>query len=122
MLDRCHILIVEDEYMLAQDLRNQLEDVGAVVLGPEPSVGRAMARLEREPRIDAAILDVNLGGEKVFPVADALIERHVPLLFTTGYQEDVVKSRFPDAITCDKPYQSRNLLDALATMVRAGQQ
>ena len=105
--------------MLAQELRRELEGVGAVVLGPEPSVRRALARVDAESRIDAAILDVNLGGESVFPVADALAVRQAPFLFTTGYQNEVVRNRYPGALTCDKPINTRSLLATLQGMVHA---
>ena len=117
MLERCRILLVEDEYMLAQDLRRELEDVGAVVLGPEPSVKLALARVATEAHIDAAVLDVNLAGERVFPVADALAARNVPFLFSTGYQDEIIERRFPGATTCDKPIDTRRLLNTLQNMV-----
>lgn len=95
MFNGWRVLIVEDEYLQAEDLRRQLQRVGVVVLGPEPTIGRALSRLMCEPRIDAAILDINVGGLPVFPVADALIARQVPCLFATGYQEEAVESRYP---------------------------
>jgi CheY-like chemotaxis protein len=90
------ILVVEDEYMVAEDLRVELESMGAEVLGPVPSVARALALLARTSEIDAAILDVNLGSEMVFPVAEALRERravHVrhrlrPLVAASGLRRD----------------------------------
>lgn len=108
-----HILVVEDEYMLAEDLRTELEDAGAVVIGPEPSVSRAAARVADEQRIDFAVLDVNLGGETVFPVADALQARRVPFVFATGYEEQILGDRYPGAVRCDKPVDFRDLLRAL---------
>lgn len=80
-----HVLIVEDEYLLADDLSDALSDVGAKVVGPAGSIEQATALiLSREP-IDVAILDVNLRGEMVFPVADALRQRGIPFAFATGY-------------------------------------
>ena len=119
MLERCRILVVEDEYALAQELRRELERVGAVVLGPEPSVSRALARVDGECCIDAAVLDVNLDGEPVFPVAAALAARKAPFMFTTGYQDVVVKTRYPEAPICDKPIDTQCLLDALQELLHA---
>ena len=115
-LDGCRILVVEDEYMLAQDLQSELEGLGAVVIGPEPSLSRALDRLADEPRIDVAVLDVNLGGESAFPVADALIARQVPFLFSSGYEDGVTRARYPQVLKCDKPFNMRSLLKALQTL------
>lgn len=78
------IHVVEDEYIMAQDLRYELEDAGAEVLGPVPSVTGALTLLAREAPPDAAILDVNLGGEMVYPLADILRQRGIPFMFATG--------------------------------------
>lgn len=107
------ILIVEDEYMLAHDLQLELEDAGAIVIGPEASVACALARIEKEDRIDAVVLDVNLGGQLAFPVADALSAQHIPFIFASGYEDDVVKSRYPNVVNCAKPFVSRQLLHSL---------
>ncbi|MEG3164797.1 response regulator [Sphingomonas sp. PB2P19] len=116
-LARCRILLVEDEYMLALDLQTQLEDVGAVVLGPEPSVAAALRRVADEPRIDAAVLDVNLGGEFVFPVAEALTARRVPFVFSSGYHDSVTRDRYPEVMNCTKPIDMRSLLKTLGTLI-----
>ena len=60
-----HILIVEDEYMLAQDFMMDLEDAGAIVVGPEPSLASALTRISEEGRIEAVVLDVNLDGDRI---------------------------------------------------------
>lgn len=66
------LLVVEDEYLVAEELRRDLEELGAKVVGPLPSVGDAKRLLADRESIDGAILDVNLCGEMVFPVAGAL--------------------------------------------------
>ena len=98
------ILVVEDEYLLAQDLARELEDLGAEVLGPVPSVEEALALLDAEAPPDAAILDVNLGGEMVFPVAEALRERGVPFLFATGYDLWSLPQAYADVPCFEKPF------------------
>ena len=97
------ILIVEDEYWAATDLARELVNAGATVIGPAPSVDSAMELIESHDRIDGALLDVNLGGEMVFPAADVLRERHVPFLFATGYDRSMIPSRFDDVARCEKP-------------------
>ncbi len=107
------ILIIEDEFMLAQDIQWELEDAGAVVIGPKASVASALELLDHETDIDAVVLDVNLRGEEVFPVADALCARSIPFIFASGYADEVITARYPDAINCPKPFTSGSLLRSL---------
>lgn len=116
-LHNCHILVVEDEYFLAEDLRYELEEAGAIVIGPEGSVKSALERVATEVWIDAAILDVNLGGEPVFPVAVALEARTVPFLFTSGYSNEAFPDRFLTAGRCSKPLNVRAVLGSLSRIV-----
>lgn len=102
-LRNCRILVVEDEFLLAEDLRVGLSDAGAVVLGPVGTINDALALINSEPRIDGAILDVNLGGERVYPVAALLVERCIPLVFTTGYDGTSLPGRFSTFARCEKP-------------------
>jgi CheY-like chemotaxis protein len=107
------ILVVEDEYMVAQDFRSELEDAGALVLGPTPSVAGAMALLSRAAVPDAAILDVNLGGEMVFPVAEVLRERGIPFIFATGYDRWSLPPAYADVPRCEKPFNVGRCLRSL---------
>ena len=118
-LNFCRILIVEDEYLLADELALELADEGAVVLGPAPSVKRALGLLEGEASLDGAILDLNLGGEPAFPVADALIDRSVPLIFTTGYDAGAIPERFAHIPRCEKPINIRRITAALGKVIHA---
>ena len=113
-LDHRRILVVEDEFILARGLKRALEDLNAVVLGPDPSIKAALGRVEREHKIDVAILDVNLNGEFSFPVADALVARRIPFVFVTGYDESVTRDRYPDVPKCNKPY----VIGSLLTMIK----
>src|SRR4051812_19908821 len=97
------ILVVEDEYLIADDLRKALEDAGAEVLGPVPTVEDARALVEEQGTIDAGVLDINLRGEMIFPVADVLAARGVPFLFATGYEEWSLPERFANATRLEKP-------------------
>jgi len=97
------VLVVEDEYLLADELRRELADLGCVVLGPVGSVDAALQLIEHEPHIDGAILDVNLGGDFVYPAADRLGERGVPFLFATGYDGIAVPAKYADTVRLGKP-------------------
>lgn len=110
-----HILVVEDEYMLATELQAELEIAGATVIGPAPSVERALALVEEQPDIDAAVLDVNLGGEPVFPVADMLAGRSVPFVFATGYDDRAISDRYAHVKRCRKPLEFVELTKVLST-------
>ncbi|MCC2976735.1 response regulator [Sphingomonas sp. PL-96] len=112
-LHQCRILVVEDEYLLADELALELADEGAVVLGPVSNISRALALLDEEARPDGAILDINLGGEPAFPLADALINRGVPLVFTTGYDARAIPERFAGIPRCEKPISIGRITAAL---------
>jgi CheY-like chemotaxis protein len=98
-------MVVEDEFLLALCLTEALEQAGASVLGPVASIEGALALIEREPQIDAALLDMNLGGEAIYPVADRLMDARVPFIFTTGYDHSLTPARYQDIQHCNKPYR-----------------
>lgn len=81
------ILVVEDESLVAMLIETILEDLGGETVGPLASVEEALAFLGDGPALDAALLDVNLAGRQVFPVAEALAASGVPFVFSTGYGE-----------------------------------
>lgn len=97
------VLVAEDEYLLAVDLVQMLTRRGAHVLGPFPTVAAASACLDRATLPDLAVLDVNLRGEMVFPVADRLIARGVPVLFVTGYDTAVLPPDYAAVPRLEKP-------------------
>jgi DNA-binding response OmpR family regulator len=114
------ILVVEDEYILARQLVRALTQEGAVVLGPVPDVARALALLaDGSGAIDGAILDVNLVGEKVYPVADALLDRGVPFLFASGYDSVERDPRFAGIRHLVKPLVMKTLVAALVALIAA---
>ena len=98
------ILVVEDEYLIAVMLRDHLEAVGSIVVGTVASVETAIKAIESDPKIDAAVLDVNLGGVLAYRVADVLLARNVPFVFTSGYEDTVLRDRYPQVRNCLKPY------------------
>ncbi len=101
------VLIVEDDYLIAEDLREQLLSCGAVVLGPVACVADALALLEDGAVPDMAILDIGLGGGKVYPVADALRSRSIPFVFVTGYDAWSIPGAYADVPRTEKPVALR---------------
>ncbi|GAB2508412.1 response regulator [Lysobacter humi (ex Lee et al. 2017)] len=107
------LLLVEDEFVLAVGLSDTLGDLGAEVVGPIASVADALALLETLPEIDGAVLDVNLGRETVYPVADALLARGLPFVFATANDPERLPERFRDVRVCRKPFDAATFLNAV---------
>jgi CheY-like chemotaxis protein len=107
------ILVVEDEYLIAMSLQDALENAGAVVVGPVPSIDKAIQTIDSEPNIDAAVLDVNLGGVLAYPIADMLIARKIPFVFTSGYEDNALGDRYSQVKNCPKPYLFQAMEEAL---------
>ena len=89
--------------MLADDVCQELEAAGATVLGPVPDVAGAMELLNQNEEVDGAVLDVNLGGSPSFPIADALVGRNIPFIFSTGYDSHALPERYQLILRCEKP-------------------
>ena len=109
------LLIVEDDYMIAIDLARELEERGAEIAGLAGSVEDAKTLIDTEGhRIDGAVLDVNLGAERVYPVADALTARGVPFVFATGYDPWTIPKSYRAIPLCEKPIRASELARLLA--------
>jgi CheY-like chemotaxis protein len=106
------LLVVEDEYFVAEELAHAFEDRGASVVGPAPTIRDALTLIAQQP-LDGAILDINLHGEMVYPVADELASRGIPFVFATGYDKTVLPSRFSTIKLCEKPADPNLVLDSL---------
>lgn len=106
------ILVVEDDYFMADETRRKLESLGATVVGPTAHVEDALQLLSSE-HVDAAILDIHLDGELVFAVADRLTECSIPFVFATGYDPSIVPDRFPGFVLCEKPFALDKIAKAL---------
>ena len=98
-----HVLIVEDEFYIAIDMAEALKEHGAHVVGPVASIADAIELIENTKHLDGAVIDLNLRGELAFPVARALTERHVPFVFATGYDADIIPVEFRNIVRCEKP-------------------
>ena len=99
---RC-IFIVEDDCVTAMDLAETLAAAGAEIIGPAGTIANAFELLQRWPQVDIALLDVEVEGAFVFDVADELVKRSVPIVFTTGYERGEIPARFRTARHCEKP-------------------
>ncbi|MGI4977374.1 MAG: response regulator [Janthinobacterium lividum] len=107
------VLVVEDEYFLADDIACALVRLGAEAVGPVPTRAAALACLEGGGRIDACVLDINLRGEMAFAVADALLARGVPFMFATGYDGALVPAAYGHIRRWEKPFHADRLARAL---------
>jgi CheY-like chemotaxis protein len=107
------ILVVEDEYLIAADLAEALEELGAEVVGPVANLKAALVEVERAGDLDGATLDVTLGQEKSFDVAAILRQRGVPFVFLTGYGDRGVPDQYRDVPRCEKPFDVPNILRAM---------
>ncbi len=110
------IMIVEDEYFQAEDMGQALVQAGAHLVGPCASIPAAWGMLPSASVIDAAVLDINLRGQDVFPFAEKLADLGIPFLFATGYDRGVVPEAYRDAMLIEKPFGSSQLINALANI------
>lgn len=113
MLEGLRVLLVEDEMLVCMDLEDMLTDFGCVVVGPAARVKQALDLIDREP-VDAAVLDVNLGSERSYPVAERLSARGVPFLLSTGYAD--VDADYKDRPRLQKPFSDQQLARALVSL------
>src|SRR6202050_1625126 len=113
------ILVVEDEMIAAWTLEQMLAEIGCEVVGPAARVKEALAMIATEA-IDAVLLDINLNGEKSYPVADVLAARGVPFFFSTGYNKDSMPNGYRDFPMLQKPYDATRLAAMLAQLLKIG--
>ena len=97
------VLVIEDEYMIADELACELRDAGAEVVGPAASLPQAMRAIGQGKAVDAAVLDINLRETLAYPVLDRLIEAGVRVLITSGYDEGMIPERYRHLPRCEKP-------------------
>lgn len=99
------ILIVEDSPLIAAVLEDMLQDLGCIVAGPTGSMAYAMEMAEKEP-LDAAVIDINIRGGKVFPVAETLTARNIPFLLASGYADWTLPEHLRERPRLVKPYSA----------------
>jgi CheY-like chemotaxis protein len=107
------ILVIEDESLVAMLLETILDDMGCAVVGPESNIDDGLVTATSEASLDAALLDVNVAGREVFPVAEALRARGVPFVFSTGYGEAGLPEHWRGNPTIQKPFTEGAIRDAL---------
>ncbi|MGO4835347.1 response regulator [Rhizobiaceae sp. 2RAB30] len=107
------ILLVEDEYYLADDMRIILEDAGASIIGPFATVEKAHAAV-REVKFDCAILDINLNGKHSFEIASLLVERNIAFIFVSGYDAAIIPKDLQHVPSMTKPIGTAALLRCVA--------
>ena len=111
------VFVVEDEIMIRMLLEDMLADLGYGVAASAGGLNEAIA-LARNSDFDLAILDVNLNGDSVYPVADLLMERGVPFVFSTGYGDRGLPEPYRGRPTLQKPFQLSNLENILTSIAR----
>ena len=112
------VLLVEDDGLVGLDMKMVLEYAGYEVLGPVVTVAAALAVIT-STKLDAALLDVNLSGEKSYALADALVARSIPFVITTGYSIDDLPERFGQHLVLSKPFAPKGLLRCLKQAMAA---
>jgi CheY-like chemotaxis protein len=115
-LEGIRVLVVEDEFLVAMLIEDMLTSAGCVVAGPIPRLSDALDAVDRGT-YDAAVLDVNLGGDRVYPVADALSRRNVPFVFITGYGTSGLPGEYAERPRLGKPFKMADLLGMLSSVV-----
>jgi len=106
------LLVAEDEPLIAMLLVDLLDELGCTVVAQASSVAEGLERASDTP-FEAAILDVNLQGQPVWPLANALQEKGFPFVLATGYDGRQMQQRYPSAAVLAKPYALENLRQAL---------
>jgi CheY-like chemotaxis protein len=114
-LSGLNVLVVEDEFFVAYDIASALTASGAEVIGPAGSVEQATTLFHGNTPIHAAILDVNVLGKMIFPLADELAEHGVPFVFTTGYDGESIPERHRGVTRIEKPALPEKVMNALAS-------
>jgi CheY-like chemotaxis protein len=112
------VLVIEDEYFLADDIARALKDLGARVIGPVGELEEAATLVDADTAIDGAVVDINLRNDLIFPVVRTLRARKVPLLFTTGYDRKSIEPEFQDIRLWEKPLDIPAMARDLAGMIK----
>lgn len=111
------ILVVEDEYLIRMLLEDMLTDLGYEIAGAVGTIAEA-SELAAKADFHCAILDVNLAGQEVYPVAEILAKRGLPFVFVTGYGEGSLADPYRDRPALQKPFQAEQLKNTIASLLR----
>ena len=110
------VLVVEDEYLIRMLLEDMLDELGYQLAAAAGTLAEA-SELARDADFEVAILDVNLDGQQIFPVADILAKRGLPFVFVTGYGEDSLPDPYRGRPALQKPFQAERLKATLAGLL-----
>ena len=112
------LMVVEDDYLVAIEVAGALEDCGAHIVGMAGTIEDAQAVIAAEhDRLDGAVLDVNLDGDRVYPVADTLMGLGIPFVFATGYDLWIIPDTYAGIPRCEKPIRVATLTRLLAAQI-----
>jgi CheY-like chemotaxis protein len=114
----CRILVVEDSPVVGPFTAELLAELGCEVVGPAPNMAAARELVENEGEIDAAMMDVHIRGERVFPLCDLLAAKGVPFLLTSGYADWQIPEKWEDQPRLSKPYTIDQVESALAKLMK----
>lgn len=114
------VLLVEDEALVAMLLEMILKDMGCVPVGPAATVEEGLAMAADPTPLDAALLDVNVAGRQVFPVAEVLKARGIPFIFSTGHGEGSLPDAWRGHPTVQKPFSEAAIREALMAAMGMG--
>jgi CheY-like chemotaxis protein len=114
-LEGLRVLVVEDEMMVSMLIEDMLSDLGCTVVGPAARLDEAVA-LVNEAELDCAVLDVNLGGQPIFPLADLLREKGAPFAFATGYGDAGLRDVDKGTPVLQKPFREGDLARVLGQL------
>lgn len=106
------VLVVEDEMLVSLLIEDLLEEHCCIVIGPFDRVPGALEAARTES-IDLAVLDVNVAGTKVYPVAELLAARGIPFVLVSGYGRSALPEQHPDWVVCSKPFRADDLVGTL---------
>ena len=116
----CSVFLVEDEVMIGMMVADMLEELGHSVAAEAGDIGEAV-KLAQSTDFDLAILDVNVNGKVITPVAELITARNRPFIFATGYGSKGLDERFRDEITLQKPFEMRQLEQAIFSALGSAQ-
>jgi CheY-like chemotaxis protein len=113
------VLVIEDEYFLADDIVRALKALGARIVGPVGELQEATDVVDGNVAIDAAVVDINLRSKMVFPLARMLRARKIPFVFTTGYDRTSIEAEFRDIHLWEKPLDMAGLTRDLTSLIKS---
>jgi CheY-like chemotaxis protein len=122
LLQGCRVLVVEDDFLIADDFTRRLSLCGARVLGPAATLESALALYRQQPAPHVAVLDINLRGTPVFPLAVQLQRDGIPFVFCTGYGDDPMAGCFKSVARFEKPLSQQGFADMLGELAQLHRQ